>query len=96
MKTNSFATYKENEPVLDKTINLGFRRGPTQSRLYSDSIKLEIFYIMAEWRKQRRLSATAQLICDFVFTYANRLFSHAKVKINLFIFLFIYFVRSFI
>ena len=30
-----------NEPVHEKTNNLGFRPGPTQTRLYSHSIKLE-------------------------------------------------------
>ena len=29
------------EPVYEKTNNLGFRPGPTQTRLYSHSIKLE-------------------------------------------------------
>ena len=41
MKTNRFGIYEENESVRDKTNNLGFGPGPTQTRLYSDSIKLE-------------------------------------------------------
>ena len=32
---------KIHEPVREKTNNLGFRPGPTQTRLYSHSIKLE-------------------------------------------------------
>ena len=32
---------KQYEPPHEKTNNSGFRPGPTQTRLYSDSIKLE-------------------------------------------------------
>ena len=37
----SVSNLKQNEPVREKTNTLGFRPGPTQTRLYSHRIKLE-------------------------------------------------------
>ena len=47
----------------EKTNNLGFRPGLTQTRLYSHRRQLE--------------AITAKLICAFVFAYADCLFSYA-------------------
>ena len=41
IKTERTFAYTVYEPVHEKTNNMGFRPGPTQTKLYSDSIKLE-------------------------------------------------------
>ena len=55
------------EPVHEKTNNLGFRPGLTQTRLYSHRRQLE--------------AITAKLICAFVFAYADCLFSYAAAHL---------------
>ena len=72
------------EPVHEKTNNLGFRPGPTQTRLYSHRRWLEAGNF--GFRKYRnctiRVSKTkAKLICAFVFAYADCWFSHAAAHL---------------
>ena len=82
----------ENEPVREKTNNLGFRPGPTQTGLYSHRKWLEAGNF--GFRKKRdctihvaktkaliSFAVTAKLICGFVFAYANCCFSHAQAQI---------------
>ena len=70
------------EPVREKTNNLGFRPGPTQTGLYSHRKWLEAGNF--GFRKKRdctihvaktkaliSFAVTAKLICGFVFAYAN-------------------------
>ena len=79
------------EPVHEKTTNLGFRPGPTQPGLYSRRRWLEAGNF--GFRKKRNCSirvaktkaliscaVTAQLICTFVFAYADRWFSHVTAQ----------------
>ena len=80
------------EPVREKTNNLGFRPGPTQTGLYSHRKWLEAGNF--GFRKKRdctihvaktkaliSFAVTAKLICGFVFAYANCCFSHAQAHI---------------
>ena len=80
------------EPVHEKTNNLGFRPGLTQTRLYSHRSRLEARNF--RFKKKRDCSShvaktkalisfavTAKLICGFVFAYANCWFSHAQAHI---------------
>ena len=80
--TSTSTFHRINEPMHEKTNNLGFRPGPTQTRLYSHGIKLEAENFV--FKKKRNCTirvaktkaliscaVTAQLICGFVFAYAN-------------------------
>ena len=80
----------------EKTNNLGFRPGPTQTGLYSHRKWLEAGNF--GFRKKRdctihvaktkaliSFAVTAKLICGFVFAYANCCFSHAQAQISLLI-----------
>ena len=82
------------EPVHEKTNNLGFQPGPTQTRLYSHRRWLEAGNF--EFRKSRNctihiaktkalisFAVTAKLICAFVFAYADCWFSHAMAQLTL-------------
>ena len=75
------------EPVHEKTNNLGFRPGPTQTGLYSHRrwIEAENFGFRKQGNCTIRLvktkalisfAVTAKLICAFVFTYADCWLSH--------------------
>ena len=66
------------EPLHDKTNNLGFVPGPTQTRLYSDRSRLEALNFrfkrkracticVAKSKALISCAVTAQLICVFVF-----------------------------
>ena len=83
-----------NEPVHEKTNNLGFRLGPTQTGLYSHRRWLEAGNF--GFRKKRNctihvaktkalisFAVTAKLICAFVFAKAFCWNSHAKALILL-------------
>ena len=80
------------EPVREKTNNLCFRPGPTQTSLYKHRRWLEAGNF--GFRKKRNstirvaktkvlisFAVTAKLICAFVFAYANCWFSHAKAHL---------------
>ena len=77
------------EPSHEKTNNLGFRPGTEQTGLYRHSIKLEAGNFGYKWKRNSTIrvaktkvliscAVTEQLICVFVFAYANCWFSHAK------------------
>ena len=77
------------EPVHEKTNNLGFRPGPTQTRLYSHRSRLEAWNFgfkkkrdctirVAKTKALISFAVTAKLICVFVFAYADCWFSHAQ------------------
>ena len=78
----------------EKTNNLGFRQGLTQTGLYSHRTLLEAGNF--GFRKKRdctihvaktkaliSFAVTAKLICGFVFAYANCCFSHAQAHLTL-------------
>ena len=76
------------EPVREKTNNLGFRPGPTQTGLYSHRRWLEAGKFgfrkyrnhairVAKTKALISFAVTAKLICAFVFAYADCWFSHA-------------------
>ena len=82
-----------NEPLHQKTNNLGFGPGPTQTSLYSHRSRLEAgnFGIrkkrnctihVAKTKALISFTVTAKLICTFVFAYANCWFSHVKAQIK--------------
>ena len=86
------AYFDKIKPVREKTNNLGFRPGPTQTGLYSHRKWLEAGNF--GFRKKRdcaihvaktkaliSFAVTAKLICGFVFAYANCCFSHAQAQI---------------
>ena len=83
--------YKINEPVREKTNNLGFRPGPTQTRLYSRRwLEAGNFgfrkyknctICVAKTKALISFAVTAKLICAFVFAYADCWFSHAVAQI---------------
>ena len=64
----------------DKTNNLGFRPGPTQTDLYCHRSRLETCNF--GFKKKRdctiHVAKTKALISAFVFAYANCWFSHAQ------------------
>ena len=77
----------------EKTNNLGFRTGPTQTRLYKHRRWLETGIFV--FRKKRNctihvaktkalisFAVTAKLICVFVFAYADCWFSYAVAQIS--------------
>ena len=84
--------YIQNEPVHEKTNNLGFRPGLTQTRLCSHRSRLEArnfgfkkkrdctIYV-AKTKALISFAVTAKLICAFVFAYADCWFSHALAQI---------------
>ena len=80
------------EPVHEKTNNLGFRPGPTQTGLYNHRRWLEAGNF--GFKKKRKctirvaktkalisFAVTAKLICVFVFAHANCWFSHAQAHL---------------
>ena len=80
-----------NEPVRDKTNNLGFRPGPTLTSLYCHRSRLETGNFgfkkkrdctihVAKTKALIRFAVTAKLVCAFVFAYANCWFSHAQAQ----------------
>ena len=82
----------KNEPVRDKTNNLGFRPGPTQTGLYCHRSRLETGNFgfkkkrdctihVAKTKALISFAVTAKLVCAFVFAYANCWFSHAQAQI---------------
>ena len=83
-----------NEPVREKTNNLDFRPGPTQTGLYSHRRWLEAGNF--GFRKQMNctirvaitkalisFAVTAKLICAFVFAIRGCWFSHAAAQIGM-------------
>ena len=73
------------EPVIfEKTNNLGFRPGPTQTGLYSHRSRLEALNFRFKKKKDCTIhvAKTKVLICAFVFAYADCWFSHAKAHMN--------------
>ena len=75
------------EPVHEKTNNLGFRPGPTQTRLYSHRKRVgaskfgfkkqtDSTIRVAKTKTLISCAVTAQLICVFVFAHADFWFSH--------------------
>ena len=81
-----------NEPVYEKTNNVCFRPGLTQTGLFKHRRWLEAGNF--GFRKKRNctihvaktkvlisFAVTAKLICTFVFAYANSWFSHAKAQV---------------
>ena len=77
----------------EKTNNLEFLPGLTQTRLYSHRSRLEAWnfrfkkkrdYTICEAKTKSLINCavTAQLICGFVCAYANLWFSHAKDQIK--------------
>ena len=88
----NFFMYLVFEPVHEKTNNFVVKPGPTQIRLYSHSIKLEAWNFGYKQRRNSTIrmaktkvliicAVTAQLICNFLFAYANCWFSHAKAHL---------------
>ena len=82
------------EPVHEKTNNLGFRPGTTQTGLYSHRRWLEAGNFgfgnkrnctthVAKTKALISCAVTAKLICAFVFAYADCWFSHAVAHILL-------------
>ena len=77
------------EPRRQKTGLRGFRPGTSQSGLNSHRRWLETWnfglesrgIVLSKWRKQRRWSASAKLICVFVFAYAEIRFSHVAAQL---------------
>ena len=80
------------ESVRQETKNLDFRPGLTQTSLYSHRRWLEAGnFVFRKWRNCSILVAktkalisfavTAKLICAFVFTYVDCLFSHAAAHL---------------
>ena len=74
--------YVLNEPSREKTDNLRFRTGQTQTGLYSHRRRLEASNFgykrkrectisVAKTKAQISFAVTAKLICTFVFAYAN-------------------------
>ena len=89
MDKTSFLCIIAYEPVREKTNNLGFQPGLTQTRLYSHRSRLEACnfgfrkkkdctIFVAKTKALISCAVTAQLICGFVFAYANCWFSHAQ------------------
>ena len=81
------------EPVREKTNNLGFRPGPTQTGLYSHRKwlaagnfgfrkKRDCTIHVAKTKALISFAVTAKLICGFVFAYANCCFSHAQAQLE--------------
>ena len=81
------------EPRYEKTGILGFRPGPTQTRLYSHKRWLEACIFV--FRKERdctiyvaktkaliSFAVTAKLICVFVFAYTKSRFSHDAARLT--------------
>ena len=71
---------------------MGFRQGPTQTGLYSHKRWSEACYLGFRKRRDRTIyvaklkalisrAIAAQLICAFVFAYANSRFSHDAAQI---------------
>ena len=77
------------EPVLEKTNNLGFRPGPTKTKLYSNRSRLKLkekrdsMYYVVKTKALISFAVTAKLVCAFVFAYANCWFSHAVARISI-------------
>ena len=82
------------EPVHEKTNNLGFQPGPTQTMLYSYRRWLEAgnfgfrekrkcAICVAKTRALISFAVTAKLICAFVFAYADCWFFHAVAHMQL-------------
>ena len=80
------------ELVREKTNNLGFRPGPTQTGLYSHRSRLEtlnfgfkkkkeLYYPCSENKGVISFRVTAKLVCAFVFLYANCWFSNAAAHL---------------
>ena len=80
------------EPRCEKTSLLGFRPGPTQTRMYSDRRWLDAENFVS--RKKRECSipvaktmalisfaVTAKLICVFILAYAKSRYSHNEAHI---------------
>ena len=81
------------EPVHEKTNNLVFQPGQTQTRLYSHRRKLDSGNFgykkkrnctirVAKTKALISLAVTAKLVCVFVFPYANCWFSHVAAHFN--------------
>ena len=81
------------EPVREKTNNLGFRPGLIPTELYKQRRWLEAWNFgfkkkrdctirVAKTKALISCAVTAQLICVFVFAYANCWFSHAQALIK--------------
>ena len=82
-----------NEPVREKTNNLGFRRCPTQTGLlynhrrwleagnFGFRKKMNCTIRVAKTKALISFAVTANLICAFVFAYADCCFSHAAAQI---------------
>ena len=81
------------EPVREKTNNLGFRPGPTQTSLYSHRSRLETCTFgltkkrnctirVVKTKALISFAVTAKLVCAFVFAYANCWFSHAQAHMQ--------------
>ena len=79
----------------EKTNNLGFRPGPTQTGLYSHRKwlaagnfgfrkKRDCTIHVAKTKALISFAVTAKLICGFVFAYANCCFSHAQAHFTSF------------
>ena len=66
------------EPVREKTSNLGFRPGQTQTALYSHGFrkKRDCTIRVAKTKAMISFAVTAKLICAFVFAYADCWFSY--------------------
>ena len=80
------------EPLREKTNNLGFPPGPTQTNLYSHRSRLEAGHFgfkpnrncairVAKTKALISCAVTKQLICGFVFAYAYCLFSCAAAQL---------------
>ena len=85
---------RTNEPVREKTINLCFRPGQTQTGLYKHRRWLEAGNFGFRKKRNRTIrvvktkalisfAVTAKLICAFVFASANCWFSYAKAQMTL-------------
>ena len=85
------------EPVREKTNNLGFRPGRTQTGLNSHRRwlvaanfgfrkKRKCTFRVAKIKALISLAVTAKLICAFVFDYADCWFSHAAAQIRMYYF----------
>ena len=81
------------EPVYEKTNNLGFRPGLTQTGLYNQRRwlgagnfgfrkKKNCTISVAKTKAMISFAVTAKLVCAFVFAYADRWFSHAAAHLN--------------
>ena len=95
MITNSdISAEKQNEPMREKTNKLGFRPGLIQTELYKYRRWLEACNFgfkkkrdctihVAKTKALISCAVTAQLICVFVFAYADCWFYHAQAQMVL-------------